>query len=177
MRELFRYQWRGSHYHGAPISDLWFALGTDDGVWWFDAFFIGRAPLTGGAAQATAFARWLLEDPPPERYEKEFLLVEDEPMPGFGITWIPDGEHRPVHIQNTRLTVECLLGREEVGGPEYLLVVPAGHAPDQGFGFQVCAELECEPLDRCQLESTAAELFAIGESTSRNPGDGADEGR
>ncbi|MEU9039475.1 hypothetical protein AB0D45_31850 [Streptomyces sp. NPDC048352] len=112
----------------------------------FDAYFIGRAALTGGAPRAAAFARWLLAAPPEGRYEDEFTLVDGEPQSGS--RRLADG---------TRLTVEVLVGREEAGGPEYLQVLLSGEVP--GGAFEVCAPLVCERVPRADLEAAAARLL------------------
>jgi hypothetical protein len=157
-REMFRYQWRGSHFHEGPVEDLWFALGEDSGEWWFDAFYIGRARLTGGAARAIAFAQCLLEEPPTGRYEKEFLLVHNEPW-GRGMYWKRDGQETPLRIVNTTLEVTCLLCRDIPEGAEYLTINPSGHAPEDGVGFDICAELWSKPVDRSRLRSAATTLL------------------
>jgi hypothetical protein len=157
--EVFRFGWRGSHYPGRPVEDLWIAIGRDTGgAWWFDAYFIGRVRLRGGPQHVAGFARWLLTVPPENPYESEFMLIDDEPQPGQGISLLPEG---------TLLTVEVRLGREETGGPEFLQVLPSGltavlpSGQGQRAAFQVCAELECQPVDRIVLEQAAATLLAI----------------
>lgn len=145
----FRFGWRGSHYPGMPVDDLWLAVGKDpDGTWCFDAYFIGRTTLMGGAPRAAAFAQWLLACPPEGRYEKEFMLVDSEPQSGS--RQLTDG---------TRLTVEILLGREEAGGPEYLQVLLSGET--RNSAFEVCAPLECQRVLRTELEAAAARLLAL----------------
>ncbi|MFE9796556.1 hypothetical protein ACFYRL_33040 [Streptomyces goshikiensis] len=143
----FRFGWRGSHYPGLPVDDLWLAVGKDPvGAWCFDAYFIGRMTLNGGAPRAAAFAQWLLASPPEGRYEKEFMLLESEPQNGS--RRLTDG---------TRLTVEILLGREEAGGPEYLQVLLSGEIGNAAF--EVCAPLDCERVLRAELEPAAARLL------------------
>lgn len=116
---LFRLAWRGSHYPGRPVEDLWIALDRDaGGGWWFDGYFFGRLPLGQGAPRAAEFARWLLAAPPTGPYEWEFTLIDREPQAGS--PWIAAG---------TLLTVEFLLGREEADGPEYLQMLPSGRRP------------------------------------------------
>lgn len=148
--EGFRFGWRGSHYAGVPVEDMWLAVGRDpdgtDGAWCFDAYFIGRTALAGGAPRAAAFARWLLAEAPAGRYEEEFTLVDAEPQSGSAR--LSDG---------TRLTVEVLLGREEAGGPEYLQVVLSGAVG--GYAFEVCAPLDCPRVLRADLEAAAARLL------------------
>ncbi|MCX4826014.1 hypothetical protein OG883_40790 [Streptomyces sp. NBC_01142] len=147
----FRLGWRGIRYPGMSIDDLWLAVGkAPDGTWWFDAYFIGRVTLRGGAPRAAAFAQWLLTPPPEVQYEKEFILVHGEPQ--CRSRQIADG---------TRLTIEILMGREEAGGPEYLQVLPSGETPRQGIAFEVCAPLECQPVPRADLEAAAARLLTI----------------
>ncbi|MEV7730303.1 hypothetical protein AB0P15_37165 [Streptomyces sp. NPDC087917] len=142
-----RFGWRGSHYPGAPVDDLWLAVGKDpSGTYCFDAFFIGRTTLRGGAPRAVAFAQWLLASPPEDRYEEEFMLVDGEPQ---------SGSRRLV--DGTRLTVEILLGREEADGPEYLQVLLSGETRD--FAFEVCAPLVCQRVLRAELEAAAARLL------------------
>lgn len=146
----FRFGWRGSHYPGMPVDDLWLAIGRGpDGTWWLDAYFIGRTTLMGGAPRAAAFAQWLLACPPEGRYEKEFMLVDSEPQSGS--RRLTDG---------TRLTVEVLLGREEAGEPEYLQVLLSGEI--RNFAFEVCAPLECRQMLRAELEAAAARFLASG---------------
>ncbi|MFI8790310.1 hypothetical protein [Streptomyces sp. NPDC055105] len=146
---LFRLAWRGSHYPGRPVEDLWIALDRDaGGGWWFDGYFIGRLPLGQGAPRAAEFARWLLAAPPTGPYEWEFTLIDREPQAGS--PWIAAG---------TLLTVEFLLGREEPDGPEYLQMLPSGETAVRHLGFEVCAPLECEPLPRTALEVAAAGLL------------------
>ncbi|MFB9903879.1 hypothetical protein [Allokutzneria oryzae] len=158
--EVFRFRWHGSHYPGSPVEELWFAIERDQrGTWWFDAYVLGRVRLSGGAPHVARFARWLLEPPPQERYESEFLLVDDEPQPGRAISWLARGATEPERIDTIELTVEVLLGREGEGGPEFLQLAPAGHAPEHGIAFQVCAELEWDPMDRTTLERTATALL------------------
>lgn len=145
---LFRLAWRGSHYPGRPVEDLWIALGVDgDGGWWFDAYFLGRLPLGQGAPRAAEFARWLLVAPPTAPYEREFTLIGREPQAGS-----------PRIAAGTLLTVEFLLGREEPDGPEYLQMLPSGETAVRHIGFEVCAPLECAPLPRAALEVAAAGL-------------------
>ncbi|MGW6855592.1 hypothetical protein [Streptomyces xanthophaeus] len=147
---VFRFGWRGSHYPGEPVDDLWLAIGEDpDGTWCLDAYFIGPTTLTGGAPRAAAFAQWLLVSPPEGRYEKEFILVDGEPQSGS--RRLADG---------TRLTVEILLGREEAGGPEYLQVILTGEI--RNYAFAICAPLECQPVLRAELEAAAARLLTSG---------------
>lgn len=123
------------------------AVGQDpDGTWCFDAYFIGRTTLLGGAPRAAAFAQWLLASPTEGRYEKEFMLVDGEPQSGS--RRLTDG---------TRLTVELLLGREEASGPEYLQVLLSGEI--RNLAFEVCAPLECQQLPRAELEAAAARLL------------------
>uniref|UniRef100_UPI002F907165 hypothetical protein n=1 Tax=Streptomyces sp. NBC_01001 TaxID=2903713 RepID=UPI002F907165 len=143
----FRFGWRGSHYPGMPVDDLWLAVGQDpDGTWWFDAYFIGRVTLLGGAPRAIAFAQWLLASPPEGLYEKEFMLVDGEPQ---------SGSRRLAN--GTLLTVEILLGREEAGEPEYLQVLPSGEV--RNYAFEVCAPLECKRVVRAELEAAATRLL------------------
>ncbi|MGW6158734.1 hypothetical protein ACWFRM_37320, partial [Streptomyces sp. NPDC055144] len=143
---LFRLAWRGSHYPGRPVEDLWIALGVDgNGGWWFDAYFLGRLPLGQGAPRAAEFARWLLVAPPTGSYEREFTLIGCEPQAGSARI-----------AAGTRLTVEFLLGREEPDGPEYLQLLPSGETAVRHIGFEVGAPLECEPLPRAALEVAAA---------------------
>ncbi|WP_329383084.1 hypothetical protein OG625_20715 [Streptomyces sp. NBC_01351] len=144
----FRFGWRGSHYAGTPVDDLWLAINKDpDGTWCLDAYFIGRTTLMGGAPRVAAFAQWLLACPPDGRYEKEFTLVDSEPQSGS--RRLTDG---------TRLTAEILLGREEAGGPEYLQVLLSGEI--HNYAFAVCAPLECQRVLRAELEAAAARLLA-----------------
>ncbi|MFD9081845.1 hypothetical protein [Streptomyces erythrochromogenes] len=144
----FRFGWRGSHYAGRPVDDLWFAVGKGpDGAWFFDAYFIGRTTFHGGAPRAAAFAQWLLASPPDGRYEEEFALIDGEPQAGS--RRLTDG---------SRLTVEILLGREEAGGPEYLQVLL--HGETGNAGFQVCAPLTCLRVSRSELGASAARLLA-----------------
>jgi hypothetical protein len=80
----FWFGWRGRHYPGTPMDDLWVAIGAaPDGSWWFGAHFIGRVAMLGGASTAAAFARWVLSAPSGGRYENEFLPVpsSDAPLP------------------------------------------------------------------------------------------------
>ncbi|WP_329453298.1 hypothetical protein OG894_42745 (plasmid) [Streptomyces sp. NBC_01724] len=143
----FRLGWRGNHYPGMPVDDLCLAIGSDpDGAWWFDAYFIGRVALPGGAPLAAAFAQWLLASPPIGPYEKEFMLIDGEPQSGS--RRVTDG---------TRFTVEILLGREEAGGLEYLQMLPSGETSN--FAFEVCAPLECQAVYRADLEAAAARLL------------------
>lgn len=144
----FRFGWRGRHYPGEPVEELWLAVGADgtDGTWWFDAYFVGRTTLAGGAPMAAAFARWLLADAPEGRYEEEFVLVDAEPHGADG---------------TRRLTVEVLLGREEAGGPEYLQVLPYGEVG--GYAFAVCAPLVCPRVVRADLDAAAARLLGDAE--------------
>lgn len=152
----FRFGWRGSHYPGRPVDDQWLAVGQDpDGAWYFDAYFIGRTTLSGGAPRAAAFAQWLLASPPEGRYEKEFMLVDSEPQSGS--RRLADG---------TRLTVEILLGREEAGGPEYLQVLLYGEIRNRAF--EVCAPLECRHVLRAELEAAAARLLGTSRCPSRS---------
>ncbi|MFK0256147.1 hypothetical protein [Streptomyces sp. NPDC090445] len=145
----FRLGWRGTHYSGMPVEDLWLAVGkAPDGSWWFDAYSIGRVTLPGGAPRAAAFAHWLLTSPPEGPYEKEFMLIHGEPQRGS--RRLTDG---------TRLTVEILMGREEAGGPEYLQMLLTGEI--RAFAFEVCAPLECRPVPRADLEAAAARLLTI----------------
>ncbi|MCP3804831.1 hypothetical protein NLX83_36750 [Allokutzneria sp. A3M-2-11 16] len=156
----FRFAWRGSHYSGRPVEELWFALDRDErGDWLFDAYFLGRLPLSGGAEHAAAFARWLLAPPPRRRYEKDFVLLDDEPTPGRAISWLAPDSTEAERVEDTELTVEIILGRDEDDGPEYLILQPSGHAPRHGFAFQICAELVWEPMDRAAVEHTAALLL------------------
>ncbi|MEU9718139.1 hypothetical protein [Streptomyces sp. NPDC047976] len=151
----FRFGWRGSHYPGGPVEELWLAVGGEPGGGWcFDAYFIGRTPLPGGAPLAAAFARWLLAAAPEGRYEEEFLLLDGEPQSGS--RRLADG---------TLLTVEVLLGREEAGGPEYLQVLLFGEVG--GYAFEVCAPLECRRVVRAELEAAAERLLG---GTERPPG-------
>ncbi|MGY0064155.1 hypothetical protein ACWY4P_48285 [Streptomyces sp. LZ34] len=152
----FRLGWRGSHYSGRPVEDLWVAVGKDpDGTWWFDAYFIGRVTLRGGARRAAAFARWLLAPPPEGPYEKEFMLIDSEPQTGSR------------HIaEGTLLTVEVLMGREEPGGPEFFQVLPSGETPVRRLGFEVCAPLDCQPVPRADLEHAAARLLMVSADES-----------
>ncbi|MFJ5804100.1 hypothetical protein [Streptomyces decoyicus] len=130
-----------------PVDNLWLAVGKGPaGTWCFDAYFIGRTTLTGGALRAAAFARWLLASPPEGQYEKEFMLVDGEPQSGS--RRLTDG---------TRLTVEILLGREEAGGPEYLQVLLSGEI--RNVAFEVCAPLVCQRVLRAELEPAAARLL------------------
>ncbi|MDK9497610.1 hypothetical protein QEZ40_002551 [Streptomyces katrae] len=153
----FRYGWRGSHYPGEPVEDLWLAVDRDpDDGWCFDAYFLGRTALPGGAPLAAAFARWLLAAAPEGRYEEEFLLLDGEPQSGS--RRLADG---------ALLTVEVLLGREEAGGPEYLQVLLSGEVG--GRAFEVCAPLECRRVDRAELEAAANRLLGDAE----RPPDGA----
>ncbi|MFJ3528196.1 MULTISPECIES: hypothetical protein [unclassified Streptomyces] len=146
----FRFGWRGSHYPGRPVEDLWLAINKDpDGPWWLDAYFIGRTTLTSGAPRAAAFAQWLMACPPEGRYEKEFMLVDSEPQSESGR--LADG---------TRLTVEVLLGREEACGPEYLQVLLSGETRNF-HAFEVCAPLDCQRVHRAGLEAAAARLLAL----------------
>ncbi|WP_185899548.1 hypothetical protein [Streptomyces sp. WAC07061] len=143
----FRFGWRGSHYPGRPVEELWLAVGRDpDGGWYFDAYFLGRTPLPGGAPVAAAFARWLLAAAPEGRYEEEFLLLDGVPRSG------------------SLLTVEVLLGREEAGGPEYLQVLLSGEAG--GHAFEVCAPLECRRVVRAELEAAAQRLLGAAERSA-----------
>ncbi|MDT0547565.1 MULTISPECIES: hypothetical protein [Streptomyces] len=147
----FRLDWRGNHYSGTPVDDLWLAVfKTLDGVWWFDAYFIGRVPLRGGVARAAAFARWLLAAPPDGPYETEFVLVRGEPQ--AGTRQIAEG---------TLLTVELLMGREQPGGPEFLQVLLFGETPVRHLAFEVCAPLDCQPMPRAELERAATGLLTI----------------
>lgn len=146
-RTGFRFGWRGSHYPSVPVDDHWLEVGQDHvGAWYFDAYFIGRTTLSGGAPRAAAFAQWLLVSPPEGRYEKEFMLVDGEPQSGS--RRLADG---------TRLTVEILLGREEAGGPEYLQVLLFGEIGN--LAFEVCAPLECQQVLRPELEAAAARFL------------------
>ena len=157
----FRFAWQGAHYSGRPVEELWFALERDEhGDWWFAAYFLGRVWLSGGAARAAEFARWLLVPPPRQRYEKDFVLLDDEPTPGRAISWLAPDATEAERIEDTELTVEIMIGRDDDGGPEYLILQPSGHAPRQGFAFQICAELVWEPMDRAAVERTAAALLA-----------------
>lgn len=159
--EIFRYGWRGSHYAGSPVVDLWFAISRDpDGGYWFDAYLVGRLRVRGGAPHLADFARWLLAERPDGPYEAEFLLVADVPQEGLGGSWLPPGGTSPEWVDDLRMSVEILIGREAAGGPEFLQVIPLGHSVGKGFGFQPCAELECEPLDRPTLDRAAARLLA-----------------
>ncbi|WP_327270991.1 hypothetical protein OG609_01065 [Streptomyces sp. NBC_01224] len=152
----FRLGWRGAHYLGSPVDDLWIAIGEEpDGTWWFDAYFIGRVPLGGGAPRSAAFAQWLLATPPEGRYEKEFMLIDGEPQRGS--RQIADG---------TWLTVEVLMGREETDGPEFLQVLLSGETRVQRLAFEVCAPLECQPIHRSDLEDTIARLLTISADES-----------
>ncbi|EFL19548.1 hypothetical protein [Streptomyces sp. C] len=151
---VFRFGWRGSRYPGEPVEDVWLAVGRDpDAAWWFEAYFVGRTTLAGGAPLAAAFARWLLADAPEGRYEEEFVLVDDEPQSGSAR--LADG---------TRLTVEVLLGRAEAGGPEYLQVLLYGEAG--GRAFEVCAPLRCPSVVRADLDAAAARLLRDAERPS-----------
>ncbi|MFB6677581.1 hypothetical protein ACFCWG_35265 [Streptomyces sp. NPDC056390] len=146
---LFRLAWRGSHYPGRPVEDLWIALDRDaDGGWWFDAYFLGRLSLGQGAPWAAEYARWLLAAPPSGPYEREFTLIDREPQAGSARI-----------AAGTLLTVGFLLGREEPDGPEYLQLLPSGETAVRHLGFEVCAPLECEPLPRASLEVAAAGLL------------------
>ncbi|MET7952304.1 hypothetical protein [Micromonospora sp. NPDC005324] len=148
--ELFRFEWRGSHYVGRPVEDLWTAIGRDaDGEWWFDAYYVGRLSLHGGALQAAEFARWLLAVPPDDSYESGFLLIDDEPAAARG-NW-----------NDAHLSIEFLLGRDEPGGPEYLQIIPTGYSQALKVGLSICAELECQPVSRSTLEHAARRLLAI----------------
>ena len=114
----------------------WLTLGRQpDGSWWLDARHAGRWPVGGGVERVTAFAHWLREPPPPGRYEKEFLLLDRQELgPG------------PQTVQP--LTVEVLLGRENRGGPELLVV------------YLEEIQLRWEPADRHRIEEAAAGLLA-----------------
>ncbi|AXE82256.1 hypothetical protein [Streptomyces atratus] len=148
---VFRLGWRGTHYPGTPVDDLWIAiLKEPDGTWWFDAYFIGRVPLGGGAPRSAAFAQWLLATPPEGPYEKEFMLIDGERQ--SGLRQIADG---------TLLTVEVLMGREETGGPESLQVLLSGETRVQRLAFEVCAPLECTLVRRSDLEDSIARLLRI----------------
>ncbi|MEU7508636.1 hypothetical protein ACFZBM_17795 [Streptomyces lavendulae] len=149
-RTGFRFGWRGSHFPGMTVDDQWLAVGEGPvGAWYFDAYFIGRTTLSGGAPRAVAFAQWLLASPPEGRYEKEFVLVDGEPQSGS--RRLTDG---------TRLTVEILLGREEAGRPEYLQVLLSGEI--RNLPFEVCAPLECQQVIRPELEAAAARFLSLG---------------
>jgi hypothetical protein len=154
MGEVFRYQWHDPRPVGLP-DDWWFAIGRDDQQWWFNATLVGPVRLQGGAAQAAAFASWLLATPPIGPYEKEFLLVDQEPRPHFAVA------------EHTTLTIEVLLARETADGPECLTVMPTGDAPEQGFAFEWCGPLYCEPLDRVSLEEAAAKLLVAAREGDR----------
>ncbi|MGE7386917.1 hypothetical protein ACQKM2_15690 [Streptomyces sp. NPDC004126] len=147
----FRFGWRGSHYPGAPVDDMWLAVGADPGGgWYLDAYFIGRTPLPGGAPLAAEFARWLLAPAPEGRYEEEFLLLDGEPQRGSRAL-----------AEGALLTVEVLLGRAEAGGPEYLQVLLFGEVG--GRAFEVCAPLECGRVVRAELEAAAQRLLGDAE--------------
>ncbi|MET7516870.1 hypothetical protein ABZS88_25925 [Streptomyces sp. NPDC005480] len=148
---LFRLAWRGSHYPGRPVEELWIGLDTDaDGGWWFEAYFLGRVPLGEGAERAAEFAQWLLAEPPTGPYEREFTLIARAPQAGS-----------PRIAAGTLLTVAFLLGREEPDGPEYLQMLPCGETAARHIGFEVCAPLECEPLPRAALAVAAAGLLDV----------------
>lgn len=112
----------------------WLSLGrAPDGSWWFAALYAGRWAIDGGTPQVAAFAQWLLEPPPAGRYEKEFFLL-DEQSPNAGSSVCP-------------LTVHVLLGRENAGGPEYLVV------------YLDSVGLEWESVERNELEAAATMLL------------------
>ncbi|GAA4022205.1 hypothetical protein GCM10022247_53010 [Allokutzneria multivorans] len=155
-----RFSWLAAHYPGRPVEQLWFALDRDArGDWWFDAYFLGRVRLSGGSEHVARFASWLLKPAVDEAYERSFVLVDDEPDPGRPISWLAPGATEPARVSDTVLTVEVMIGRDEDGGPEYLMLQPSGRAPQQGFAFQICAELVWEPMDRASVERAAVALL------------------
>lgn len=50
-----RFGWRGSHYPGLPVDDLWLEVGKDPvGAWCFDVYFFGAGSITAAAASTAS---------------------------------------------------------------------------------------------------------------------------
>lgn len=95
-----------------------------------DSFRYGAMFGSAAVRAAAEFARWLLAPRPQGQYEVEFRVVDAWPARG------------------PEYTVEIGLGREDAGGPEYLVMWPSGYLPGIGQGADVGPELMWEPVDR-----------------------------
>jgi hypothetical protein len=151
MTVVFELAWPQDY---AGRGEEWFAIGHEpDGRWWYDGWEIGRVPIGRGAGHVAEFARWLLAERPAGRYETEFALLDGEkPVSDF---WDP----------TMVFTIDVLLGRQQEGDPEHLLIYPVGYFPRSQTYAHICDELSWEPVDRDHLRIQAAALLDAAQTS------------
>lgn len=137
--EIFRYEWREPYLGDEPVEQ-YFALGKDDRGWWYEPYRQPWMRLSGGAEHVAAFAEWLLVQPGPGCYEREFALAGDLDAPA----------------ETYPLQVGIILYRDIEGGPEGFCIDHQGSNGDWWYG----SGLDCDDVDREQLERGARRLLA-----------------